>query len=159
VTTTLGAGIGLRFNNPYRLATPLGSNAESISRTAAYSDVGAGIAFGEPDGITHGLVLRWDHALQGVSQDVLTPSYALGRRWLAWELWGRVGVPILLRPDANAGGEAALGVAWFPVQGLGAWGELCGDLFFGTATPDQRRPVYPVLSLQLGAVFEWERLP
>ena len=33
-------GDGLRFNNPYRLATPLGDNAESLSRTAPYVDIG-----------------------------------------------------------------------------------------------------------------------
>lgn len=159
VTGTLGAGLGLRFNNPYRLATPLGANAESLSRTAAYVDAGAGLSFGEPDGIAHGPVLRWDHAAQGVGQDVLTPSYALGKRWLAWEAWGRVGVPLVLRPDVSAGGELALGGAWFATQGLGAWGELVGDLFFGAGTLDAKRPTYPVVSVQIGAIFEWERLP
>ena len=32
VTAMLGAGF--RFNNPYRLSTPLGDDAESVSRTA-----------------------------------------------------------------------------------------------------------------------------
>ncbi len=159
VTGTLGVGMGLRFDNPYRLATPLGANAESVSRTAAYVDAGVALSFGEAEGITHGPVLRWDHAAQGVGQDVLTPSYALGKRWLAWEAWARVGVPIVLRPDVNAGGELALGGAWFATQGLGAWGELVGDLFWGAGTLDAKRPTYPVLSLQLGAIFEWERLP
>jgi hypothetical protein len=159
VSGTLGAGMGLRFNNPYRLATPLGSTAESVSRTAAYVDAGVALSIGEPEGITHGPVLRWDHAAQGVGQDVLTPSYAIGRRWLAWEAWGRVGVPLVLRPDVSAGGEIAIGGAWFATQGLGAWGEVVGDLFFGAGTLDAKRPTYPVLSLQLGAIFEWERLP
>jgi FHS family L-fucose permease-like MFS transporter len=53
----------------------------------------------------------------------------------------------------------ALGGAWFATQGLGAWGEVVGDLFFGAGTLDAKRPTYPVLSLQLGAIFEWERLP
>jgi hypothetical protein len=159
VTGTLGAGLGLRFNNPYRLATPLGANAESVSRTAAYVDAGVALSFGDPEGIVHGPVLRWDHAAQGVGQDVLTPSYALGKRWLTWETWGRVGVPLVLRPDVSAGGELAVGGAWFATQGLGAWGELVGDLFFGAGTLDAKRPTYPVLSLQVGAIFEWERLP
>jgi hypothetical protein len=159
LTGTLGAGMGLRFNNPYRLATPLGSDAESISRTAAYLDVGVGAAFGEPTGATYGPVLRWDHALQGVGQDVITPSFALGRRRTEWEAWARVGLPIVLGPDANVGGELAAGGAWFATAGLGGWAELVGDLFVGAATPENKLPRYPVLSLQLGVVFEWERLP
>lgn len=159
VTGTIGGGMGLRFNDPYRLATPLGSTAESVSRTAAYLDVGIAASFGDPEGVVHGPVLRWDHAAQGVGQDVLTPSYALGKRWRSWEAWTRVGVPIVLRPDANVGGELATGGAWFATQGLGLFAELVGDLFVGAATPDDKRPTYPVLSLQLGAIFEWERLP
>ena len=44
-------GDGLRFNNPYRLATPLGSSAESVSRTAAYADIGAAATLGNPAGL------------------------------------------------------------------------------------------------------------
>ena len=37
---TLALGDGLRFNNPYRLSTPLGKTPESVSLTAAYYDLG-----------------------------------------------------------------------------------------------------------------------
>src|SRR5262249_5432204 len=55
---TVMGGTGLRFNNPYRLATPLGSDAESVSRTAAYVDLGLGATFGSPLGFQHGAALR-----------------------------------------------------------------------------------------------------
>ena len=65
-TTFLGDG--LRFNNPYRLATPLGSSAESISRTAAYTDVGLAATLGDPFGFRHGLALRMSIAVEGVDR-------------------------------------------------------------------------------------------
>ena len=51
-------GEGLRFNNPYRLATPLGGDAESVSRTAPYVDIGFAATFGHPLGLQHGAALR-----------------------------------------------------------------------------------------------------
>jgi hypothetical protein len=36
---------------------------------------------------------------------------------------------------------------------------VVGDLFFGAGTPDNKNPVYPILSGQLFAIVEWERLP
>lgn len=156
---TAGSGIGLRFNNPFRLATPLGDSAESLSLTAPYLSLGIGAAFGDPLGIQHGPVLRWDRALTGVSQDVLIPSYGVFRRGARFGGWARFGLPVLLSPNANVGVEGAVGAAWYVRAGLGVTAELLGDLFWGTATPDNRRPAYPVLSTQLGLVLEWERLP
>ena len=156
---TLGGGVGLRFNNPYRLSRPLGSDANSLSSTAPYVDLGIGATFGNPFGWQHGAVLRYDHSLSGVTQHVLTPSYIGLRRFVHVELWGRVGLPILLTPDGNVGGELALGTAWFFRAGLGLGAEVVGDLFFGAATPAAKNPVYPVLSGQLFAIVEWERLP
>src|SRR5580704_14970499 len=59
VFATALVGDGLRFNNPYRLATVLGSQAQSLSRTAAYADFGLGVALGDPSFIAHGLALRF----------------------------------------------------------------------------------------------------
>ena len=64
---TLMAGAGLRFNNPYRLATPLGDSAESVSRTATYGDLGFGIVLGNPAKFLHGGALRVSFALEGVT--------------------------------------------------------------------------------------------
>jgi hypothetical protein len=152
-------GMGIRFNNPYRLATPLGDNAESLSRTAPYGTLGVGAWFGRPRGLQHGPVLRYDRSLSGVPQNVITPSYGVFKRgaWIGG--WSRVGFPILLSPDANLGAELAVGGAFYARAGIGITTEIIGDLFWGAATPDNKRPTYPVLSGQLGVVVEWERLP
>ncbi|MBX7197096.1 MAG: hypothetical protein K1X94_33920 [Sandaracinaceae bacterium] len=156
---TVGSGVGLRFNNPYRLATPLGDDAESLSLTAPYASLGAGVALGDPLGWQHGPVVRWDFALTGVPQHVLVPSYGVFRRGAVFGGQARFGLPILLSPDANMGVEGSVGATWYARAGLGFTAEVLGDLFWGAATPENKRPVYPVLSLQLGAVVELERLP
>ncbi|MBI2393158.1 MAG: hypothetical protein HYV09_26470 [Deltaproteobacteria bacterium] len=156
---TIGTGMGLRFNNPYRLATPLGKTAESLSTTAPYFSLGGGVAFGDPTGWQHGPVLRWDFALGGVPQHVLVPSWGAFRRGAVLGGWTRFGLPILLSPDANMGVELAAGMAWYVRAGVGVTAELLGDLVWGAATPDNKRPAYPVLSGQLGALIEWEKLP
>ena len=159
VQATIGGGVGVRFNNPYRLARPLGDSAEGASLTAAYLDLGSAIFIGDPFGFQHGVVLRYDRSVQGVSQQVLTPSYALMRRGTRFEGWGRAGLPLVLTPDVGLGTELAFGGAWFVRAGVGVMAEVIGDLFFGAATPERKQPVYPVLSGQLGVVVEWERLP
>src|ERR1700689_1967254 len=65
---TAFVGDGLRFNNPYRLSTVLGSQAQSLSRTAAYTDLGGAILFGDPTFLAHGVVLRASVAVEGVRQ-------------------------------------------------------------------------------------------
>src|SRR6185503_19786446 len=59
-------GTGLRFNNPYRLATPLGDDAESVSRTAAYADLGLATPFGMTLTFQHGVSLRTTIAVEGL---------------------------------------------------------------------------------------------
>jgi len=156
---TAGSGVGLRFNNPYRLATPLGDTAESLSLTAPYASFGGGVAFGDPLGWQHGPVARWDFAMTGVPQHVLVPSYGAFRRGAVFGGQARFGLPILISPDPNMGAELAVGGTWYARAGLGLTAELLGDIFWGAATPDNKRPVYPVLSTQLGVVIEWEKLP
>jgi len=156
---TTAVGLGVRFNNPFRLATPIGDRAESASTTPFYGTIGVGAAFGNPHGFQHGALLRYDRSLQGVAQNVLTPSYMLVRRGTWLEGWGRFGLPLLLTPDVNLGAELAAGGAMFVTAGIGISFELIGDVFYGAATPENKRPIYPVLSGQLGIVLEWERLP
>src|SRR5687768_16811451 len=43
-------GKGLRLNNPFRLATPVGDDPDGLSFTAYYLDLGIGAAFGPPAG-------------------------------------------------------------------------------------------------------------
>lgn len=152
-------GDGLRFNNPYRLATPLGSDAESVSRTASYVDFGLGVTFENPLGVQHGATLRTSFALEGVRQAVLTPSYLAWRRVRAFAVHGRFGVPFVLSPEATWGLEVAGGGSWFFLGGFGLTGEVVGDFFYGAGTRDVRAASYPVLSAQIGLIATYEVLP
>jgi hypothetical protein len=156
---TTYVGDGLRFQNPYRLSTPLGTSAESLSRTAAYVDIGLGLTFGNPLGIQHGFALRTTGAVEGVGQVVMTPSYLMWRRWSALAVHGRAGVPFVLTPDATWGLELAGGATWFFLGGIGLSGELVGDLYYGAGTLESHAVTYPVLSAQLGLVVAYEVLP
>lgn len=160
VFATALVGAGLRFNNPYRLATPLGDDAESVSLTAPYLDLGAaGTFIGDPLGVQHGLALRMSVAVSGVRQSVFTPSYFVVRRWSVLALHGRAGIPIVLSPDLTTGLEAAAGGTWFVLGGIGVTAELIGDLFYGAGTGDVATVTYPVLSAQIGVTGVYEVLP
>ncbi|MEI7893910.1 MAG: hypothetical protein WCI05_12525 [Myxococcales bacterium] len=152
-------GSGLRFNNPYRLATPLGSTAESVSRTATYADAGIGATFGDPRRLQHGLALRLSWALSGVGQMVSTPSYLLWTRGRVFAAYGRLGIPVVLTPDVTWGLESAVGAVWFFRGAVGVAGELVGGVFYGAGTRDVTTAAYPVLSGQLGLVVALERYP
>jgi hypothetical protein len=156
----LGLGKGFRLNNPYRLATPLGDQAESVSWSATYLDLGVGAAFGPPDSLQHGGQVSLSVALDGIAQEVLALSYVallpLGEHAL---LRGRAGMPIVLEPDANVGMELAAGCAWFLTGGLGLSAELVGSLFYGAATLDKPSTAIPLISLELGVWADYEVLP
>jgi hypothetical protein len=158
---TLSLGKGLRFNNPYRLATPLGETPESLSLTAAYYDLGLGLVRGPAHGLSHGAVLHLSIAAQGIPQQVLSLSYAAlerldGGRTL---LLGRAGIPIILGPDASGGLEVAVGAAYMISAGLGVQSELVGSLYYGAATQERSVTTIPVLSAQLGLFIDYEVLP
>ncbi len=157
--TAMG-GVGFRFNNPYRLSTPLGNDAESVSRTSSYVDLGiASTLLGHPLGFQHGISLRMSVALEGVSQLVVTPSYLLWRRKGAWAGYGRAGFGIVTAPDLTWGLEAAGGAAWFFLGGVGLVAEIVGNVFYGVGTTDVATAAYPVLSGQLGLIGSYEVLP
>jgi hypothetical protein len=153
-------GRGMRFNNPFRLSTQLGDDADSLSLTSSYLDLGAGVAFGDPLGLRHGAALRMSIALQGVNQQVLTPSYLilypLHENVLGF---ARAGTPLVFEPDLSGGLELGGGAVWFVTAGTGISAELIGSLFFGAATWERDPSVIPIASLQLGAWFEYEVLP
>jgi len=159
LSATSFVGDGLRFNNPYRLSTVLGSSAESLSRTAAYVDLGGALLLGDPSAIAHGLAVRASIALEGVPQTVLTPSYLALHRWGPWGAYGRAGPTIVLTPDSTWGLEGAAGGMWFPLSGVGLVAELVGDVFYGAGTRDVQVATYPVLSAQAGIWLSWEALP
>jgi hypothetical protein len=159
IFTTVMGGTGLRFNNPYRLATPLGEDAESVSRTAGYVDLGLAVTIGNPLGLQHGASLRTSIAVEGIGQVVLAPSYFLWRRKGALAAFGRAGIPLILSPDVTWGFEGALGGVFFFLGGLGVVAEMVGDVFYGTGTRDVATAAYPVLSGQLGFLGTYEVLP
>jgi hypothetical protein len=157
---TLTLGKGLRFNNPYRLATPIGDSPESVSFTAAYLDLGLGTAYGPVDGFQHGGEVALGIATDGISQQVLGLSYVLIYPVLDdMLLRGRAGFPIVLGPDANIGMELAAGGAWLFTGGIGVTAELTGSLFYGAATLDKSTTTIPTLALELGLWFDYEVFP
>lgn len=157
---SLTFGRGLRFNNPYRLRTVLGDDAESLSLTANFLDIGLGASFGDPHGWRHGAVGHLSIALDGIRQEVASASYLLlspiGRDGI---LMFRGGVPVVLEPDLGAGLEVAVAGAWLVLGGVGVTAELTSSLFFGAATWESDPTLFPILSLQIGGYFEYEVLP
>ena len=153
-------GRGVRFNNPYRLATQLGEDARSVSLTATYADLGLGLAFGPPDGLQHGAAVHASFALAGVAQAVLTPSYLVAYRGpRAFMVYGRLGPSFVLTPDPTIGGEVAGGFAWFLTGKIAIAGELVFDLYYGAGTYEVGIATYPILSGQLGLLIDHEILP
>lgn len=157
---TIALGKGLRFNNPYRLATPIGDSPESVSFTAAYLDLGVGAAYGAAHGLQHGGELALGIATDGISQQVLGLSYVL--LYPVHEdflLRGRGGFPIVLGPDSNIGFELGAGGAWLVTGALGVTAELTGSLFYGAATLDKSTTSIPILALELGIWLDHEVFP
>jgi len=151
----LSVGRGLRFNNPYRLAKPLGDSAESVSLSATYLDAGLGVLFPAAPRLEHGATLDALVALDGIGQFGVTPAYlvqfAATRRV---GLHGRLGLPIVVAPDASLGLEAGVGPQLPIAYGLGLTAELVGSVFFGAATEQKSVTTIPMLALQLGLVFD-----
>jgi hypothetical protein len=156
---TAYVGDGLRFNNPYRLSTVLGSDAQSLSRTALYTDLGAAMVLGDPSGFAHGLAMRLSFAVEGVPQAVLTPTYLILHRWDAWGAYGRAGPSLVLTPDTTWGMEAAAGGIWFLRAGIGLSAELVGDVYYGAGTHEVAVATYPILSAQGGLWLSYEAMP
>ncbi len=156
----LAIGRGIRFNNPYRLSTPLGDDAESLSLTSTYADLSATSAFGDAEGFQHGGSIHLSVALAGIPQEVATPGYVLVYPFPPnFFVYGRAALPIIVEPDTNVGYELAAGGAWLWTAGIGATAELVGDLFYGAATQDKAVSAIPVLSFQFGVIVDYEILP
>jgi hypothetical protein len=155
-----GAGRGLRFNNPYRLETVLGDDAESLSLSATYLDLAVGATLGEARALQHGAVAHLSIATDGITQEVLSISYLMlhpfGSRFL---VTGRGGVPVVLEPDLNAGFELGVGGAFLLSATFGLGAELVGSVFYGAATLDRSATVIPMVSLQAGLWVDYEVLP
>jgi len=157
-----GAALGesVRFNNPYRLRTQLGDSAESLSLAAPYFAAKLGATLRRSGKVSHGLEFDASFALRGVPQEVLTPSYlALVHLTPRWSVRGRAGIPIVVEPDANVGFEIAAGGVFFGTAALGVTLDIVGSLFFGAATAETPRTAIPLLSAELGAIYDFEVLP
>ncbi len=155
-----GLGRGLRLNNPYRLRTYVGDDAEGLSLSATYLDLSLGGALGPARGLQHGAVLHLSIATDGIAQEVLSASYlALYPFGTRFRAFARAGVPVVLEPDLNAGFELALGGALLVSSGVGLSAELVGSLFYGAATIEQSASVIPLLSFQAGVWVDYEVLP
>ena len=156
----MGIGRGIRFENPYRLQTELGHDAESLSLTATYLDLSVAALLAGGQRVFHGATVHVSFALDGVSQEVVTPSYLLQvRPTPRWAVLGRAGLPIVVEPDANVGFEVAGGGIYYVTAGLGVSASLVGSLFFAAATLESSRPAIPILSMEVGAVYDYEVLP
>lgn len=157
---SLELGRGLRFNNPYRLASELGKDAQSVSLTPSYLDLGLAAAIGAPDGLQHGGALHASIALAGVRQLTITPTYLIAYRGpRSFLTYGRLGPSIIVTPDPTVGGEIAAGFAWFLTGKIAIAGELVFDLYYGAGTHDVGIATYPILSGQLGLLIDHELLP
>lgn len=150
----LSVGRGLRFNNPYRLETPLGESAESVSLSATYLDLSLAMLVVQPP-LAHGMSLSALFALDGIGQFGITPSY-LAQMPVSQRLAARarLGVPVVVAPDATVGLEAALGSNLLLGHGLGLTSELVASVFFGAATEETAVTTIPILSLQVGVIFQ-----
>ncbi len=153
----LSVGRGLRFNNPYRLASPLGDDAESLSLSATYLDLMLGALFAAGSSFQHGAAVSGIVALDGIGQFGVTPSYLVQSRLSPrLGLRGRLGMPVVVAPDTTWGLEAAVGPNLGIAFGLGVMAELVGSVFFGAATEETSVTAIPMLSVQLGLFFDHE---
>ena len=153
-------GKGLRFNNPYRLATPLGDSAESVSATAGYANFAFALSSGNPSGLMHGGALALSVATDGVPQEVMTPAYQIGLRLPPHFLvYARAGLPLVFEPDPNLGYEIGVGGVYWLTAGIGLSAEVIGSLFYGAATQDTAATAIPLLSAQAGIAIGYEVLP
>lgn len=156
---TLALGESLRMNNPFRLPGALGKTPESISLAAPYVDLGFGATLGAPSGLQHGVLVHASIATSGIPQTVVTPSYVALLRLPSIMPYARAGVPFILTPTSNVGGELALG-AIYPFTGVfGVTAELGASGFYGAATREVSATFVPLVFAQVGVAFDLEVLP
>jgi hypothetical protein len=156
---TLALGESLRLNNPFRLPGSLGKSQESVSLASPYVDVGFGATLGAPSGLQHGLLVHASFATSGIPQTVVTPSYVALLRLPTIMPYARAGLPFVLTPTSNVGGEIALG-GIYPLTGVFALtAELGASGFYGAATREVSATFVPLIFGQVGVAFDLEVLP
>ena len=153
-------GRGVRFNNPFRLATELGSGPESVSLIAPYADLGLAFSYGPPDSIQHGASVHLSVTMAGVTGVAVAPGYQLTYRGpRSFLAYGRIAPIVALAPDLDLGGEIAGGFGWFLTGHLAVAAELVFDTWLGAGTHHVAVATYPVLAGQLGLLVDYELLP
>jgi hypothetical protein len=91
---------------------------------------------------------------------VLTPGFLAAYRGpRAFMAYGRVGPSFVLTPQVTFGGEIAGGFAWFLTSKIAVAGEVVFDLYYGAGTYQVAVATYPIVSGQLGLLFDQEILP
>jgi hypothetical protein len=70
-----------------------------------------------------------------------------------------VGPSFILTPDPTVGGELAGGFALFVTAKVAIAAELVFDVYYGAGTHDVGIAAYPILSAQIGLLFDHEILP
>jgi len=156
----VSVGRGIRFQNPYRLPTELGSDARSLSLTANYLDLHFGATMGSSGPVSHGVAVYTSIALDGIPQEVVTPNYVLLWRVAPrWAVAGRAGIPIVVEPDLNAGFEVAGEGIFYVTSSVGITFSTVGSLFYGAATLESSRTAIPILSFEGGLIYDFEVLP
>ncbi len=153
-------GGGFRFNNPFRLATELGSGPQSVSAIDPYGDLGLAFSYGPPDGLQHGGAVHLSFSMAGVPGAAIVPAYqATYRGPRPFLAYGRIGPAFAVSPDPTLGAEIAGGFAWFLTGHLAVAGELVFDVWWGSGTYHVAVATYPVLTGQLGLLVDYELLP
>lgn len=155
----LTAGEGLRFNNPYRLSTQLGTTGRSVSLSAPYVDVAAAALVGSPTFLHHGVHVHLSTALSGIAQSVFTPSYITAFRRQDFTAYARAGVPVVLGPQTTTGLELAVGGLYYLRSGFALTAELGESMFYGAATRQVAATFIPLTYLQAGVAIDFEVLP
>jgi hypothetical protein len=153
-------GQGFRFNNPFRLATELGTGPESVSLIAPYADLGLAFSYGPPDGVQHGAAVHLSVSMSGVQGVAIAPGYQITYRGpRSFLVYGRLGPIVALAPGPDLGVEAAGGFGWFLTGHLAVAAELLADVWWGAGTQQVAIATYPVLAGQLGLLVDYELLP
>ena len=137
----LASARGLRFNNPYRLRTVLGDDAESLSRAATYLDLALRRGARRPARIAARRRAALSRSRPTASRRRCSARLTrrCGRFGARWLVLARAGVPVVLEPDLNAGFELAAGGAFLLGAAVGI-GRSSPSACFTAPPPSITRP-------------------
>lgn len=163
------AGVGGGFS--IRLVRNLEFQQERFA--PSYFDVFGGVVLPGRGRLRHAATLHVASNLSGdgnytfgldpLQQWVLTPAYTA--RFALQDdpvpdflLYGRFGVPLALSPDFSWGLELDVGATYMLLAGFGIYVEVGYSMFFGAKDRSGDLTIHPLLSGELGVVFDIEVL-